>query len=1071
MAHNQTSNVVATDWNAKMVQWFIKNSYVAFLLFTGLVLAGVGSLLSLRREGFPSPSINVAVITTVYPGASPTEIEQQVVKPIEAAISGIAGISEITSQAANSFGSVSVSFKAGTDFSAGLSELRTEVQSTVLPDDAERPDIIVPTFGGNISYYAVAGSGEAAALRQYGDEISKDLEAVKGVKSFKLISKVEDRLTIAWKPEALALRGLTPQDVSQAFQANNLTIPAGTVTQNGLTSTVATNATITSIEQVENLTIKVVNGVPVRMKDVATLSQSYGYQSLMNSVGFKENTDKAGKVASKPALVYELAFEDDVDILETNTKVEEILEENREALAAKSISLVTLSDVAEATQEQIDEIRDGAIGGPIGDGPFANAGFILGGIWLIMLSMLVMVSWRAAIISTLAIPLSLLFTFLALQLQGVTLNTLTLFSMVLALGLIVDPAIVVLEAIQRELDLGKRGRDAVIAAMNTIGTGVFVAVLTSMIVFVPFGVVSGIFGEIIRYIPVTIIPALFASYLVPVFFLTFAAQRYLKPSRYAKDDEAIGNLWAAARWFIRTNTAILKKPVLQVLIIAVAVIAPLGITGYLFASQAVVPVQFSSPIDADSMTVRLEYPENFSDDKKREVISKVETILAEETSIQRYFPFELDGSFSISAWFLPRDLRETDSPKIVDALNVKLDALENPAEKVFITASADSVGTPQQEFPVAVNIFDDSLEDLKKAAIATGDVLRDQEKVTRVEDGFTGTSSKQIEVVLNREKLNTLGIPAILVAQTLNGVIGETEVGKFEREIDGAPRTVEVLLTNASKPETRDAIASTVLLATPQGVVRVSDVATVSEVSGFSGIQRLNGSRFVTVKAKVQDELKDAAAPQAAVRDFWTKEKLAEFNLREDALESRGSGDEFIKSFQDLFIALGVAMILLYITLVIFLKSFSQPFIILFAVPLTFLGVFPALTLVGGQFGFLEILGIITLSGIVVNVGIFLLDLANQKRAEGMDYKQAIAEASGIRFRPIILTKLTTLGGLLPLILFAPFWQSLATVVAAGVLVSGLCSLFTTPILYSWFIGGKQRVTRGIAARRQMKRA
>jgi HAE1 family hydrophobic/amphiphilic exporter-1 len=342
--------------------------------------------------------------------------------------------------------------------------------------------------------------------------------------------------------------------------------------------------------------------------------------------------------------------------------------------------------------------------------------------------------------------------------------------------------------------------------------------------------------------------------------------------------------------------------------------------------------------------------------------------------------------------------------------------------------------------------------------------------VTRVEDGFTGRNNAQVEVILNREKLNSLGLPAVVVAQTLAGVIGETEVTKFEREIDGSVRTVEVLLTNGSKPADRAAVADTVLLTTPQGVVKVSDVATVQEVNGFSGIDRLNGSRFVTVKAKVVDELKDAAAPQKAVKDFWTKDKLAEFNLREDALESRGSGDEFIKSFQDLFIALGIALLLLYVSLVIFLKSFSQPFIILFAVPLTFLGVFPALTLVGGQFGFLEILGIITLSGIVVNVGIFLLDLANQKRAEGMDYKQAIAEASGIRFRPIVLTKLTTLGGLLPLILFAPFWQSLATVVTAGVLVSGFLSLFTTPILYSWIVGGKQRITRGVEARRNMKK-
>ncbi len=1069
MPEKDATHVVATDWNAKMVNWFTKNTYVALLLFIGLILAGTGALLSLRREGFPSPDINVAVITTVYRGASPTAVEQQIVKPIEAAISGVAGVSEVTSQAANSFGTVSVSFKAGTDFASGLSELRTEVQSLVLPSDADQPEIIVPSFGGNISYYAVAGEGEPAALRSIGDEIRKDLEAVSGVKSFKLLSGVKDTLTIAWKGSELAKFGLTPQDIQNSLQANNLTIPAGTLPIQGVDTSVVTSANLTSANQVSEMTVKLVNGKAIKVSDVATVTPGYDYDSLMNSVGFKGVDDASGSLVKKSALIYALEYEDDVDVLRTNAKVEEVLSSNREKLAAGN-HLVTLSDVAEATRDQITEIEEGAIGGAIGDGPFKNLGYILGGIWLIMLAMLLLVSWRAALISTLAIPLSLLFTFLSLQILGVTLNTLTLFSMVLVLGLIVDPAIVVLEAIQRELDLGKRGRDAVTAAMNTIGTGVFVAVLTSIIVFVPFGVVSGIFGEIIKYIPLTIIPALLASYFIPVFFLTWAAQRWLRPSRLARDDEAIGNLWKLAQWFIKTNTSILKRPVLQVVIIVAAVVLPLGVTGYLFATKGVVPVQFSAPVDADSMTVRLDYPGNFTEGQKQEVIAKVEEVLLGEKTIQRYFPFSQDGVMTISAWFLPRSLRDTDSPAIVERVNEKFKKIENPDKRIFVTAGADSVGTPQNQYPVAVNIFDDSLEDLKAAAIKTGEILREQPNVTRVEDGFTGRNNSQLEVVLNREKLNSLGLPAIAVAQTLAGVIGESEVSKFEREVDGDVRTVEVLLTNASKPTDKAAVAGTVLLATPQGVVKVSDVATVQEVNGFAGIQRLNGSRFVTVQAKVVDELKDAAAPQQAVKDFWTKDKLAEFNLREDALESRGSGDEFIKSFQDLFIALGVAILLLYVTLVIFLKSFSQPFIILFAVPLTFLGVFPALTLVGGQFGFLEILGIITLSGIVVNVGIFLIDLANQKRAEGMDYKQAIAEASGIRFRPIILTKLTTLGGLLPLILLSPFWQSLATVVTAGVLVSGFLSLFTTPILYSWFVGGKLRVVKGIQARRAVRR-
>jgi HAE1 family hydrophobic/amphiphilic exporter-1 len=753
-----------------------------------------------------------------------------------------------------------------------------------------------------------------------------------------------------------------------------------------------------------------------------------------------------------------------VSVLKVAPEVEDVIEAKNKALEARGSKVVALSDVSESIQKQVDEVVGGAIGTRVGDGPLANLGYILGGIWLIMIAMLLFVSWRAAVIAALAVPLSLLFTLLALWVQGVTLNTLTLFSMILVLGLIVDPAIVVLEAIQRQLDMGLRGRAAVITAINSVGSGVFYAVLTSIIVFVPFGVVSGIFGQIIKYIPITVIPALLASYLIPMLFLTFLAQRFLKPAKKAMDDEEVANLWKSSQWFIKTNTKILNRRWLQVVIILLAVVVPLGVSGALFATGKISPVQFSSPHDTEDITVKVEFPQNSTDDYKRLMVGRLEEYLVGRKEIFTYFSQEqTEKSLLFYVRLVPRKLRATDSPEIVESINNDFAVLSKTYPGLYYTANTANVGTPQADFPVAVNIYGDDMEALKKAAIKTGEILKEQPHVTRVEDGYTGTSNPQIAITLNRDELSKHGLPAVAVAGALNGILGQVSVTKMEYGIDGAERTSEVILTNAAKPSSVDAIKDVVIGASAQGFIKVGDVATVDQVNGVSTIQRLNGSRFVTVQAKVIDPLKDAAAPQAKVREFWTKDHLAEYGLRPDALEGKGSGDEFVKSFKDLFIALGIAILMLYVALVVFLKSFSQPFIILFAVPLTFVGVFPALTLAGGQFGFLEILGIITLSGIVVNVGIFVLDQANQKRAEGVPLKQAIAEATGIRFRPIFLTKVTALAGLLPLILFSPFWRSLATVVVAGVLVSGFLSLFTTPILYVWFAHLKERLVRGFS--------
>ncbi|HSI20880.1 MAG TPA: efflux RND transporter permease subunit, partial [Verrucomicrobiae bacterium] len=833
-------------------------------------------------------------------------------------------------------------------------------------------------------------------------------------------------------------------------------------------ASVVTSAPLTSLEDINALVIGVdTTGAaprPVTIGQVAKVSLMNENEALLDRYVAREEAESAP--VSEPALFYQLVYADDADVVKSSELVAKRIELIRGEPELAGTSLHTVYNIADDIKEQTQEILDGSFGAPIGDSAFGKLGYLLGAIWLIFLSMLLFVSWRASVISVLAIPLSILFTLLVLKVQGVSLNTLTLFSIVLVLALIVDPAIVLLEAIQRELDLGRRGRNAVIAAMNTIGVGAFIAVICNTIVFVPFGVVSGIFGEIIRFIPITVIPALLASYFVPLIFLTYLARVMLKPARKRVDDEEIANLWKVSQWFVRTNRKILHTRWMQVTIIALAVIVPLFVAGAMFATGKVVPVQFSSTSDGLSYQVDIEYPANLVTERKQELVSRVGDVLKDEESTKTFFTaMQSDNMTTFYVMLFERSERNEDSSDIAKRINEEVASIATPEQRIFVSAKSIGIGGPQAD-PVSVNMYGDDLETLRAAAIKTGDILREQGVVTRVTDGFTGEDNPQIAVSIDRAKLAQTGLPAIVVAQTLGGYLGEASVTNYEQTVSGATRQVSVVLVNASAPQKVDDLKGLVIGRTASGqAIHVSDVAVVSETQGFTGIKRLNGQRYVTISAQVKDPLKDAMAPQQAVKDFWTADKLKEFGLRADALDNRGSGDEFLKSFSDLFKALGVACFLLYVVLVLFFKSFAQPFIILFAVPLSFVGVFPGLALAGGQFGFLEILGIITLTGIVVNVGIFLIDLANQRREEGMDYKEAIAQASGIRFRPIFLTKVVALGGMLPLIVLSPFWRSLATVVLAGVLVSGVLSLFTTPILYSWFISGGDRISRGWARR------
>ena len=1033
------------DWNTRLVAWFLGNTRLVIMLFLGLVLGGAFSYAGLRSEGFPSPEIKIGIITSSYPGASAAEVEDQVVKPLEASVQGVSGLNDLSATASTGFAVLTATFDASADFKSAMADLRAKVQDVQLPKDANKPDVTVPSFGGSDSYFAITKPGvSAASLRTVGETVRAELEAIPGVKDFKLQSDLTDQVEVRWHTADLASHGVTLVQLQQALAAGNVSIPAGSVNLDTHVATVVTDASVTSADQIKAILL----APGVKVSDVADVVQVATSKDSIQDIGLRANS----QVTTQPALIYKLELKSDADLLQVADKTASALATLKSGSSLQGAQVVTVYDSAAQVSKQVKEIREGAIGGPLGSGSAANLGYLLGGVWLVVLVMLIFVNWRVALVSALVIPLSLLFTFLSLRVMGITLNTLTLFSLILVLGLVVDPAVVVLEAVQREIDLGRKGADAVLTAVMGIGNGVFMAALTSIIVFVPFGVVSGVFGQIIRYIPLTVVPALLASYFVPLFFLTYVSSKFLKPAHSGKNEEEV--LWSSSKWFIRVNRKILSSKWYQVPIIVAGIIVPLAVSGALFATKKVVPVQFSSAPDVDQLTLTVSYPANLTQTEKAAIFAKVDPILEAEKSVNTYFPLSQSSSgVSILVNLLPRDQRDSNSPAIVDRLNTNLSSVTNSSQKVFAEIAANEVGPPTSDFPVQVNIYGDNLANLKKAAIQTGDLLRARPEVTRVEDGFTGIDNPQVEVSVDRAKAAASGLSGIQVAQELSGLLGQAQVTKFTASLDGAERSDQVLLVNAAQPTSVDQVSNEVLGVSPLGKpVKVRDIATVSLTQGFTGINRLNGSRYVTVKAQVKDAMKDAAAPQQAVKDYWTASRLESVGLRSNALEDKGSGNEFIQSFKDLFIALGVSILLTYVTLALFFGSFSQPFIILFAVPLSFLGVFPALTLVGGQFGFLEILGIITLVGIVENVGIFVIDLANRKRKEGVEYREAIAEATGIRFRPIFLTKVTALGGLLPLIIVSPFWRSLAVVVVAGILTSGVLSLFTTPILYAWLI-------------------
>jgi HAE1 family hydrophobic/amphiphilic exporter-1 len=1034
------------NWVSRFTGFFLARRKISVVLFLFLVLGGITALLGLRREGFPQVPVKVVVISTVYKGASAGEVEQSVTNPIESAIKDLKEIKSAASTSAESRSSVIITLDEKSDLDASVQDITSKISGVELPKEAEKPDITIPTTGGSTWILGLTGNLTPEQLLAQGRLVEREVTQIKGIKQVKLLSKFDDKVIITFDPAKLASSRVDVSKIASTLQSDNLNFPAGqdlTVDSSRATALVA--GRYSGPDDLAAVSLPTVSGGSVRLGDVATVERTIDQDGGLNRIGTLEN----GLPVSRTGISYGIDIRADADVLTVNTQLTKTLKRlQSDGTLSKDLRIVRLYDDADATLRQIDEIKAGAIGEKWdGIGLWGYVGYLVGGIWLLILAMFMFVNFRTAVIAGIAIPLSFLFTLIALYLAGITLNTLTLFSMILVLGLVVDPAIVVLESIQRYKDMGRTGSEGLLAAVSSIGYGLVLATLCSIIVFTPFGIVSGVFGQIIKFIPITVIPALIASFFVPIVFLAPIASRFIKarqlPSGTPHDEEHV--LWKSSLWFKRANLYILSRVWLQIIIMLVAVTVPLATTAYLFASGQVKSAQFSKPHDTIAALVNVSYPASFTDAQVADLATQTEKVLGQYPEIQNYYYFDKTPTgFTVYLNLIPIKDRSTIADDLV--AKIKSGLPKDPSRQVYSTSSTLDVGPPEQEFPVQIQIYDADLAKLKTFALAVAGHTRHIDGVARVSDGYTDGSTKSVQINLNKQAAADHGLNTATVGGQLAGLLGEQKLSKLalgETQLDMVAR-----YQGSDKYSSVDALKAAVIQ-TPTGPVQLSDIADFTTDGDAGSIQHQDGQRFATVRAQLGSGA-DAFKIQKDVSD-WAKGKLGQYHMRSDALESKGEGDDIAKSFTNLFEALGLAILMIYLVLALFFGSFLKPIIITFALPLSFIGVFPTLAILHNEFGFLEILGLITLAGIVVNVGIFVIDYANHKVAEGVPVKEAIAQATAVRFRPIFLTKVVATGSLLPLALLSPFWRGLTSVIIAGILTSGVLSLFTTPILYTWF--------------------
>jgi len=1039
------------DWNAKLVKYFFENGRLVWLIILILIFGGITSLLSFKREGFPAVNIKTANIQTLYPGASSLEVESKVTKEIESAIKEIKGVKDFSSVSQNSFSYVSVNFDESVNIDSATQDIQNKI-STIkgnLPKEAEQPKISTFNGSGPTFVYAVTSDTSIEEINKNSKNVIDELESLPEIKKASF-NDIKENVYIELRIKDLENNGIPLATVSQILQANNVTLPVGIAEIDGKNQSITSYGSFKSVSDIENL---IVGFNPntysiVYLKDVADVSKNNEKDTVINRFGYL----KDGNLITQNTKLISIEITNSADIIKTKEIIAKHFDEaQKEGKINKDLVLLPVYDQAEQTKEQINEILDASIGS-------RNNWYLLGGLQLLFIAMLLLVNWRAALVSVLAIPFSFAFTFISLKLTGADLNTIVLFSLVLVLGLIVDPAIVMIEAIQRYRDLKYKDKEAVVESGRRYGASLFMAVLTSLLVFIPFGVVSGYFGEIIKYIPLTVVPALLASYFVPIAILPYLTKKTLKSYKHDELANKFGedeNLSKFAKFIMNVNTWILEKRWRQLIILFASIILiVLSIT--LVTSGKIQVVQFAKPSDNMMLQIKATYNKGLTLSEKDKNASEVEKLLIREKSIKDYF--YLDQSQNFFWMFInlkdKNDRKEASEKSVEIVKRIKAD-IGSIAGFTDITVDEVMTGPPSGDYQINVQLATNNLEKLESAAKNVGEYLKKLPHVVKVDDGFSTKTEKEIQIKLNLEKVQKANLSSIEVGTQLKSLIDQTKIGKLE-ESDG--QSFDIYMETSEDVKNINDIKNLPLLTRDSQIIKVEDVADVTDGTNIGAIERYNGLRFVSIKARV-DETKNVAEVQKSLDKYLSKSKLKSLGI--DSKLNQGDIGDLTKSFTELGIALLIAIILTYVFLVLQFKSFSLPGIMLFTIPLSLIGVFPALYLFNIQFGFLELLGITILVGIVENVAIFLIDYAGQLiKEKNLTPKEAIIQSSGVRFRPILLTKLVALGGLLPLAIESEFWRGLSIVIIAGIGLSGFFSLVTIPILYIFIMKVRQRIHR-----------
>lgn len=1034
------------------VSWMAKNHVAANLLMGFILLSGLFSMLQTKKETFPEMSLDQVQIQMPYLGATPAEVEEAVCKRIEERVRGLEGVRRVRSTAAEGMGVVSVELERGVDMSKLLDDIKNEIDRIdTFPAETEQPVIKELTRRNQVIDLVLYGDVDEKALKTVAEQVRDDLRTSGVISQVELNGVRIDEISIEISEAALRRYGLTFAQVSDAVRRTSIDLPAGSVESEDGEILLRTQGLMRVGREYEDVVVLTrPDGTALKLSDIATVVDGF------------EDTDLVSRFNGQPAAVVSAYRTGDQNALDISAYVHEYVEDKRPTLPA-GIHIDSARDDARLLRSRMDLlIRNAQLG-----------------LVLVFICLSFFLDLRLAFWVMMGIPISFLGAFVLMEPFDASINMLSLFAFIVALGIVVDDAIIVGENVYAHREKGKDFLRAAIDGTLEVGTPVVFSIMTSIAAFMPLFFVDGMMGKFMSVIPVIVISVLILSLIESLLIL---------PAHLSSTgDGAFSRFfnWAFGRplaWHARVAAAFdrgLKRfikngyqPALRLALRNPLSSAAVALALMLFTFGLVagghIKFVFMPKIESDWVTISITMPQGttitqtskvvqYIEEKALVLRGQIDAETGDEGSIYRNVftsigdqPTGRRTSFSavpgasgqghlaeITIELKPSEERKIGSTAIESRLRQLVGEVPGP-ESIIFSSSLFSAGDP-----ISVELASADFDQLLLAVERLKGKIAEYAGTGDIQDSF---QEGKLEMKLQlKPQARTLGITlSDLARQVRQGFYGDQAL-RFQRGSDD----VRVMIRYPKSERRNLGDVRSMRVRTPTGAeVPFAEVATVDIGYGYASIRRTDGQRVVSVSASVDEKVANADEINRDIEANFLPALVQDYpGLR---YSFGGEQAERSDSLQSLFSNFIIALFAIYLLLAVPFKSYTQPIVVMSAIPFGIIGAVWGHMIMGLDLALLSVFGIVALSGVVVNDSLVLLTFYNQLRNGGMPRAEALVEAGAQRFRPILLTSLTTFFGLLPMILEksvqAQFLIPMAVSLGFGILFATFIILLGVPV-------------------------